>query len=133
MGTLQGFGLVFFGAGLGGMLRHATNLVSLRLAGPDLPAGTFIVNLLGSLAIGGVAGYVASRGHGAQAMHLFLATGILGGFTTFSSASEQARALLADGRTGLALAYVVGTVAACLVAVTVVGLVSPPLPEEDEL
>src|SRR6188472_3423604 len=74
MNTLQGFVLVFVGAGLGGVLRHTTNLLTLRLVGPDLPAGTFLVNLLGSLAIGGVAGFVASRGHGAQALHLFLAT-----------------------------------------------------------
>ncbi|HKP30283.1 MAG TPA: fluoride efflux transporter CrcB [Gemmatimonadales bacterium] len=98
MGSLQGFVLVFFGAGLGGVLRHTVNLASLRLAGPDLPVGTFLVNVLGSLAIGGVAGYVASRGHGAQALHLFLAAGILGGFTTFSAFSLEAALLWERGR-----------------------------------
>ena len=106
MGTLQGFVLVFFGAGLGGMLRHGVNLASLRLAGPDLPVGTFLVNVLGSIAIGGVAGYVASRGHGAQALHLFLATGILGGFTTFSAFSLEAALLWERGRLLACVLYV---------------------------
>jgi CrcB protein len=110
MGTLQGFALVFFGAGLGGMLRHMANLLSLRLAGPDLPAGTFLVNLLGSLAIGGVAGYVASRGHGAHALHLFLATGILGGFTTFSAFSLEAALLWERGRLVVCVLYVLASV-----------------------
>ena len=106
MGTLQGFVLVFLGAGLGGMLRHTANLLSLRLLGPDLPAGTFLVNVLGSLAIGGVAGYVASRGHGAQALHLFLATGILGGFTTFSAFSLEGALLWERGRLVACVLYI---------------------------
>ena len=50
-----------------------------------------------------------------------LGPGVLGGYTTLSTYAEQGRALLADGRAGLAAAYLLGTLAACLVAVTVAG------------
>ena len=56
MKAIQGYLLVFLGAGLGGMLRHTANLASLRLVGPDVPAGTLVVNVLGSFAIGALAG-----------------------------------------------------------------------------
>jgi CrcB protein len=68
------------------------------------------VNLPGSLAIGGVAGYVASRGHGAHALHLFLATGILGGFTTFSAFSLEAALLWERGRLVVCVLYVLASV-----------------------
>ena len=55
---------------------------------------------------------------------LFLCTGVLGGFTTFSATSEQGRSLLADGDTLLAGGYLFGTLAACLVAVAVAGRVA---------
>lgn len=110
MGTLQGYLLVIFGAGIGGALRHTVNMVTLRLAGPDIPAGTFLVNLIGSLAIGGIAGYVALRGHGTQAVHLFLATGILGGFTTFSAFSLEAALLWERGRLVACVLYILASV-----------------------
>ena len=61
-----------------------------------------------------------------------LGPGVLGGYTTFSATSEQSRALLDAGRAGLALAYVVGTLAACLAAVALVSRFAPPVPAEDE-
>ena len=110
MSHFYGFVLVFLGAGVGGMLRHSVNLASLRLLGPDLPAGTFIVNLIGSLALGGIAGYLATRGHASQAMQLFLATGILGGFTTFSAFSLEAALLWQRGQLMSFALYVLGSV-----------------------
>jgi CrcB protein len=53
-----------------------------------------------------------------------LGPGLLGGYTTLSTYAEQGRALLADGRAGLAAAYLLGTLAACLVAVTLAGRLS---------
>jgi CrcB protein len=117
MRTLQGYLLVFLGAGLGGMLRHMANLASLRLVGPDLPAGTLVVNVLGSLAIGALAGYLAMRGHGTQAVHLFLATGILGGFTTFSAFSLEAALLWERGRILHCVAFVMASVTLSVAAV----------------
>ena len=98
MRTAYGYLLVFLGAGLGGMLRHTVNLTFARLVGPDLPLGTFLVNVLGSLSVGAIAGYFALRGHGTQNLQLFLTTGILGGFTTFSAFSLEAALLWERGQ-----------------------------------
>ena len=61
-----------------------------------------------------------------------LGPGLLGGFTTFSATSEQGRSLLAAGDPVLAVGYLAATLAACLVAASVVGRLAPPLPVEDE-
>jgi CrcB protein len=98
MRTIHGYILVFLGAGLGGTLRHALNLTSARLVGPDLPLGTLLVNILGSLGVGAIAGYFALRGQGPHGLQLFLTTGILGGFTTFSAFSLEAALLWERGQ-----------------------------------
>ena len=79
--------IVFVGAGLGGALRHAANELALRWFGSAYPVSTLAVNVIGSLAMGLLAGYLAFRGEAPQAWRLFLATGVLGGFTTFSAFS----------------------------------------------
>lgn len=98
MRAIYGYILVFLGAGLGGTLRHTVNLTSARLVGPDLPLGTLLVNTLGSLSVGAFAGYFALRGHGSHHLQLFLTTGILGGFTTFSAFSLEAALLWERGQ-----------------------------------
>jgi fluoride exporter len=80
-----GFVLVFIRGGLGSMLRHASNQASAAILGPDFPYGTMFVNIVGSLAIGLIAGWFGRHGGGGQMLPLFLTTGILGGFTTFSA------------------------------------------------
>ena len=92
----MGYLVVFLGAGVGGVLRHGTNLAAARLFGTGVPAGTFIVNVLGSFIMGLFAGYFAFRTGVNQHLRLFLTTGILGGFTTFSTFSLDA-ALTAMG------------------------------------
>lgn len=98
MRATYGYILVFLGAGLGGILRHTVNLASAHVVGPDLPLGTLLVNVLGSLSIGAIAGYFALRGHGPHGLQLFLTTGILGGFTTFSAFSLEAALLWERGQ-----------------------------------
>ncbi len=105
-----GYLLVFLGAGLGGVLRHAVNRGALRWVGPDLPAGTFAVNLIGSLALGAVAGYFAFRDHGSSSLQLFIATGILGGFTTFSAFSLEAALFWQRGQLAYCVLYVLASV-----------------------
>jgi len=86
MKTVLGYALVFVGGGLGAAARHAVNRTALGLAGPDYPTGTLIVNLTGSLVMGLLAGWFAFRGEmTTPEARLFLTTGILGGFTTFSA------------------------------------------------
>jgi fluoride exporter len=108
--------IVFFGAGIGGALRHGVNVVATRLFGFAFPFGTLIVNVLGSFAIGLLAGYFAFRTGIDQHMRLFLTTGLLGGFTTFSAFSLDAALLIERHNYGLAAVYVAGSVAAGLVA-----------------
>ena len=79
--------IVFIGAGLGGALRHGVNVASLRVFGTGFPFGTLTVNVVGSLAMGLLAGYFALRLETGQIWRLFLTTGVLGGFTTFSTFS----------------------------------------------
>lgn len=105
--------LVFLGAGLGGVLRHGVNLVSLALVGSGFPAGTLAINLAGSFAMGLVAGWFALHaGEGvSQGLRLFLTTGVLGGFTTFSAFSLDAALLWQRGDAGAAAFYVIASVA----------------------
>jgi len=79
--------IVFLGGGLGSALRHGVNLVAARLLGIGFPYGTLTVNVVGSLVMGLLGGYFAFRGDASQHWRLFLTTGILGGFTTFSTFS----------------------------------------------
>lgn len=102
--------LVFLGGGIGAGLRHLTNLGAARLLGPTFPWGTFAVNLAGSLAMGLIAGWLAQRVSDSQELRLFLTTGILGGFTTFSAFSLDAVTLWERGDVSLAALYVLGSV-----------------------
>src|ERR1700726_2588410 len=102
--------LVFIGGGLGSTLRHVINVVCPRLLGTAFPYHTFIINITGSTIMGLIAGYLAFKGAGAQPWRLFLMTGILGGYTTFSAFSLDAGLLYERGEIGLALLYVLGSV-----------------------
>jgi fluoride exporter len=87
---LFGYLLVFLGGGLGSMLRHAVNQASSSFLGAGFWA-TLFVNITGSFAMGLIAGWFAFRGEGGrQSLRLFLTTGMLGGFTTFSTFSLDA-------------------------------------------
>ena len=108
--------VVFLGAGIGGALRHGVNLASAKLFGLGFPFGTVIVNIVGSLAMGMLAGYFAYRTGVPQQTRLFLTTGILGGFTTFSAFSLDAALLMERHAYGLAAAYVAVSVAVSLAA-----------------
>src|SRR5882724_2589667 len=84
MSVLFGYITVFFGAGIGGLLRLAANRAGVLLS-LSFPWSTVFVNVSGSLAIGLIAGWFALRGQGGQTLRLFLTTGVLGGYTTFSA------------------------------------------------
>lgn len=110
----MGYIVVFIGAGIGGAFRHGVNLAAVRLLGYGFPLGTLIVNVVGSLLIGVLAGYFAFRTGVDQHLRLFLTTGVLGGFTTFSAFSLDAALLIERHSYALAAAYVVGSVALAL-------------------
>ena len=102
--------LVFIGGGLGSTLRHTINIVCPRFLGTDFPYHTFIINITGSTIMGLIAGYLAFKGDASQSWRLFLMTGILGGYTTFSAFSLDSALLYERGEIGLSLLYVLGSV-----------------------
>src|ERR1044072_2688740 len=107
----MGFLIVFLGGGIGAALRHGVNLASARLLGAAFPYATLFENVTGSLVMGLLAGYFAHKGDASQSWQLFLTTGILGGYTTFSAFSLDAALLYQRGELGLAAMYVVLSVA----------------------
>jgi CrcB protein len=102
--------IVFLGGGLGAALRHGVNVTMARLVGTAFPYATLFENATGSLVMGLLAAYFAFRGDASQSWRLFLTTGILGGYTTFSAFSLDAMLLYERGALGLAALYVLASV-----------------------
>ena len=109
MRVLFGYITVFFGAGIGGMLRLAANRAGVHL-GPLFPWSTLFVNVSGSLAIGLIAGWFALRGQAGQTLRLSLTTGILGGYTTFSAFALDTALLWERGQAWGSAVYVTSSV-----------------------
>jgi fluoride exporter len=107
--------LVFLGSGAGGVARLLLNNLITGIAGTGFPWGILTINVLGSTAIGLVAGWFAFRGDAGPDMRLFLTTGILGGFTTFSAFSLDTTVLYERGQPGLAALYVAASVLLSLI------------------
>ncbi len=108
------YALVFIGGGIGACLRYLVTTLCIRAFGSGFPVGTFVINVSGSLIMGLVAAYAASRGDPAQNLRLFMMTGILGGYTTFSAFSLESIILFERGAYGLAAFYIAGSVALSL-------------------
>ncbi len=110
--------LVFLGGGIGAALRHGVNILSASLFGMSFPWGTFAINVIGSFLIGVAAAWFAFKSDAAsQSLRLFLTTGILGGFTTFSAFSLDFALLAERGELTQGIAYVVGSVVLSLAAI----------------
>jgi CrcB protein len=114
---LEAYLLVFIGGGIGAALRHGVNIVLGRDFGTGFPFHTLFANVSGSLVMGLLAAYFGLRMGSPQWLRLFLTTGILGGYTTFSTFSLDSILLWERGQYGWAAAYVVGSVAASLAGV----------------
>ena len=95
--------IVFLGGGLGAAMRHGVNIASARAFGTGFPYGTLLINITGSLLMGLVAAYFAFKGDASQHWRLFLTTGILGGYTTFSAFSLDAALLYERGEVSAAV------------------------------
>lgn len=115
MGPLLKTCLVFVGGGLGATARYwLGGWAQARSTSATFPYGTLVVNVTGSLLIGVVLALVL-RQDLPLGWRLFLAIGVLGGFTTFSSFAYETVSLVQSGDLGSALANVVGTNVLCLV------------------
>jgi fluoride exporter len=106
----MGYLIVFLGGGLGAALRHGVNVFAARFVGTGFPYGTLFVNVAGSLTMGLIAEFFALKAGLPQHWRLFLTTGILGGFTTFSAFSLEAALLYERGQIVGAAIYVIASV-----------------------
>ncbi len=108
--------LVFLGGGLGAVMRYGMTIGVGRMAGTGFPLGTLSVNVIGSFLMGVIVAWFAFRGEGGQDWRLFLTTGLLGGFTTFSAFSLETMLLYERGDTMLAAVYVILSVMVSILA-----------------
>jgi fluoride exporter len=111
---MRAYLLVFLGGGFGAMVRHGVNVAFGRRFGISFPFHTLFENVSGSLLMGLLAGYFAFKADAPQALRLFLTTGVLGGYTTFSAFSLDAALLWERHQHGRALVYVGASVLASL-------------------
>lgn len=96
---------VALGGAIGASGRYVVNVTATRVVGYSYPAGTMIVNVLGSFLMGALFVFLAKKGGNAWAP--FLMTGVLGGFTTFSAFSLDTLTLFERGQVATAAGYVV--------------------------
>ncbi len=109
--------LVAAGGGIGAAIRHLVNVASARLMGTALPWGTLAINIAGCFAMGVFIELLARRFNASNELRLFVATGVLGGFTTFSAFSLDFAVLWERGATLAAAGYVFASVLGSLAAV----------------
>ncbi len=116
---MQGVVLVAIGGAIGASLRHTVNMLAVRIVATSFPWWTIVINILGSLAMGLFIGWLARRSGTSDALRLFVATGILGGFTTFSAFSLDFATLWERGQASAAFGYAAASVLLSLYAVFV--------------
>ena len=114
---MQNILLVAFGGALGSVARYLVNVWSVRLAGVNFPWGTLTVNLVGSFMIGLFAEMIARKFDASAEMRIFLITGVLGGFTTFSAFSLDAVSLITRGDSVLGAVYIAASIGLSIAAV----------------
>ena len=110
---------IFFGSGLGGLARFALSGLVAHRVGETFPWGTFVINVSGSFIIGFFATLTDPEGRllVGSTTRQFVMTGLLGGFTTYSSFSLQTLALARDGEWLRAGGNAFGTFVVCFLAV----------------
>jgi fluoride exporter len=113
MMTIKNILLVGLGGGLGSMLRY---MIAAAFKQSSFPFTTFLINVTGSLFIGVVFALGVKNESLSAPLKLFLATGICGGFTTFSAFSVENVQLIKEGNYTTAAIYIVASVACCIVA-----------------
>ena len=118
---------VALGGAIGSVLRYQLGRLLTYWLGPQavtaFPWATLTVNVVGSLFMGMLAGFLARHGHGGEQWRLFIGVGVLGGFTTFSSFSLETMLLIERGQPFQALTYVLVSVLAGLTALYI-GLIA---------
>jgi CrcB protein len=109
--------LVAIGGAIGSVARYLVGVWSVRLAGPNFPWGTFTVNVVGAFLIGLLMEIIARRFDASAEMRVFVVTGIIGGFTTWSSFTLDAVVLFERGDIGLSALYLMGSLVVSFAAI----------------
>ncbi|AYD01347.1 fluoride efflux transporter CrcB [Neorhizobium sp. NCHU2750] len=109
--------IVAFGGALGSVCRYLVGIWTLRRFGPVFPWGTLTVNVVGAFAIGLLTEVIARRFNASIELRLLLVTGVLGGFTTWSSFTLDAMALFERGAVMASATYVLGSLVLSFAAV----------------
>jgi len=113
---MNAFLIVFLGSGIGGAMRHGVNVTALALFGSGFPFGTAFVNIAGSFVMGLLIEWFALKADPGQHWRLFVTTGIMGGFTTFSAFSLDTALLFERETPWTAAGYVLVSVAVSIAA-----------------
>lgn len=116
---MMGFLWVGLGGALGAMGRYGVGLAAGRLLGLAFPWGTLVVNVAGSLLMGIAAIWIARHVAASEPARLFLMTGVLGGFTTFSAFSLDVFSLWERGEGALAIGYGAASVGLSVLALVI--------------
>jgi len=123
---MNGLLYVALGGALGASGRHLLGSATLRMFGPGYPYGTLAANVFGGLLMGVLVGWLMVKGanlaSSAESLRLFLAVGVLGGFTTFSAFSLDAMQMIETKAYGTAFAYISASVVFSILALFI-GLV----------
>lgn len=109
--------LIGFGGFIGSIARFLVSKLNVSWHVMSVPMGTLVVNIAGSLLIGFLAGIAAKSDVLSADLRLFLMVGVCGGFTTFSSFTNENMMLIQNGQTLTALIYISASVILGLVAV----------------
>lgn len=115
--------IIFFGGGMGSILRYGVNRCITNLVTSAFPYGTFLVNITGCFLIGFLVFFTERLSTNALNWRLFLVTGLCGGYTTFSSFSFENVQLMSDHQIFTVLLYTLGSVAIGFLA-TYMGILS---------
>lgn len=108
---------IAFGAAIGANLRYGLGLWAAQRFGSAWPYGTFLINVLGCFCIGALLAFIATRQPLNEPLRLFLVTGLLGGFTTFSTFGYESYTLITTGNWLGAALYIIASVGGGLLAV----------------
>ena len=114
---------VFFGGGIGSVLRYLIAIYMYKNVSASYPFGTFAVNVIGSFTIGFIITHMSSGSPGFHYWRQLFVVGLIGGFTTFSAFSWDTLALFKHHETGAALLNIAANIILCLCAVWVGSLV----------
>ncbi len=109
--------LAALGGAIGSVLRYLVGVFTVRWFGPSFPWGTLAVNVVGSFIIGLTVEMIARRFNASMELRVFIVTGIIGGFTTWSSFSLDTMVLFERGAIAAAAAYVIGSLVVSFAAV----------------